>query len=68
MKIKFSPEEITDIVNKHVESLGFTVNKSDLIYQNCKEYEHYGDPTRQDRREIQVKRFQSIEVEAEFKG
>ncbi|WP_342423066.1 hypothetical protein [Paenibacillus sp. FSL E2-0178] len=63
MIIKFTQDEVREIVKKHVDTLGFNSVGVKIVYQDRKDYEYFGDPTRQDRREIKVRHFDCIEVE-----
>ncbi|GMX64607.1 hypothetical protein [Paenibacillus elgii] len=63
MKMKFTKEEVLSIVENHVQSLGFKTGEVGIVYQDKKDYEYFGDPTREDRREIKVRYFEGIEAE-----
>jgi hypothetical protein len=63
MKMKFTKEEVLSIVEDHAISLGFKAGEVGIVYKDKKEYEYFGDPTREDRREINVRFFDGIEVD-----
>ncbi len=62
MKMKLSKEEVLVIIKEHLIEKGFIVSKVETAYLDKQEYEYYGDPTRQDRREITKTFFDGIEA------
>jgi hypothetical protein len=66
MKIKLTKEEILTIVENHLIAKGFNTKEVGIVHTDKKEYEYYGDPTREDRREVTRKYFDGIEAEVEF--
>jgi hypothetical protein len=67
LKIKLTKEEVLSIVENHlIVNKGYNTKKVALVHIDKKDYEYYGDPTRQDRREITGRYFDGIEAEIEF--
>jgi len=67
LKLKFTKEEVLSIVENHVISLGFEAGGVGIVYQEKKDYEYFGDPTRENRREIKVRCFEGIEAEVKLR-
>lgn len=66
MEIRLSENEIKEILTKHFTKLGTDVNGVNFKYKIDNEYEYYGDPQNESRREIKVKKFDGIFLDVNF--
>jgi hypothetical protein len=60
MEIRLSQSDISEIVKIHLENKGYQVKEIYSDYKEGTEYEYYGDPQNESRREIKVKKFNGL--------